>query len=156
MIYRKVENSFYFVSNSDRLLRDHKAWGDGDLVDVLSACDLDSRLTRNSNWWSSAETRRWKSLIRIKHPIDPIQRTNNACTNFTHHRVGCVLACACLYVAFTSSKPCVRAGKNHLSRPWGAAHDPLTFPCQLEGHLWCRSLLEIYNQFQIVVTTYKS
>ena len=35
----------YYVSNSDRLLRDHKARGNGDLVDVLGACDLDSRLT---------------------------------------------------------------------------------------------------------------
>ena len=41
---RKVEISIYSVSNSDRLLRDHKAWGDGDLVDVLSAYDFDSRL----------------------------------------------------------------------------------------------------------------
>jgi hypothetical protein len=44
MIYRNVENSIYSASNSDRLLRDHKAWGDGNLVDVLGAYDFDSRL----------------------------------------------------------------------------------------------------------------
>lgn len=48
MIYRKVEISIYYASNSDRLIGDLKAWGDGNFVDVLGAYDFDSRLVSSS------------------------------------------------------------------------------------------------------------
>ena len=49
MIYRKVEISIYYASNSDRLIGDLKAWGDGNFVDVLGAYDFDSRLVNSTS-----------------------------------------------------------------------------------------------------------
>ena len=44
MIYREVETSIYFASNTDRLLGDRKAWSDGNLVDILGAYVFDNQL----------------------------------------------------------------------------------------------------------------
>ena len=76
----------------------------------------------------------------------------------TYHRVGCLLACACLNVGFIRSNPDVRTVKNHLSRSGESLTEPAGSPSRVNDKVVCecRSLLEIPNQLPKAAITYNS
>jgi hypothetical protein len=138
-IQRKVENAIYCATNTDRLHGDHKAWSDGNLIDELNAYVFDSQL--NS---CLIEPELGENLpLKLPGPYETNYRSNDSTKQITredkleltHHRVGCLLTCACLHVRFSSSNPCVRAVKIHLRGAERAPHEPLTVQCPRSGHL---------------------